>query len=35
MSTITGMPLTGMSGKFHTVWGEFGGFKHTAIVFEY
>ncbi len=25
------MPLTGMSGKFHTVWGEFGGFKHTAF----
>lgn len=24
----TGKPLLGMSGKFHTTWGEFGGFKH-------
>jgi len=35
MSTITGMPLTGMSGKFHTVWGEFDGFKYTdALKYE-
>ncbi len=24
----TGKPLIAMSGKFHTSWGEFGGFKH-------
>ena len=24
----TGKPLIAMSGKFHTRWGEFGGFKH-------
>ncbi len=23
-----GWPITAMSGKFHTAWGEFGGFKH-------
>lgn len=23
-----GYPITAMSGKFHTDWGEFGGFKH-------
>ncbi len=23
-----GRPLVAMSGKFHTMWGEFGGFKH-------
>ncbi|CAI8280978.1 MAG: Uncharacterised protein [Opitutia bacterium UBA7350] len=23
-----GYAITGMSGKFHTAWGEFGGFKH-------
>jgi hypothetical protein len=23
-----GWPVTAMSGKFHTAWGEFGGFKH-------
>lgn len=23
-----GFPITAMSGKFHTAWGEFGGFKH-------
>ncbi|MCC7492885.1 MAG: hypothetical protein IT204_11075 [Fimbriimonadaceae bacterium] len=23
-----GKPLCSMSGKFHTMWGEFGGFKH-------
>jgi len=24
----TGRPMVAMSGKFHTTWGEFGGFKH-------
>ena len=24
----TGTPMVAMSGKFHTSWGEFGGFKH-------
>jgi hypothetical protein len=24
----TGTPIVAMSGKFHTSWGEFGGFKH-------
>ena len=24
----TGKPMLAMSGKFHTSWGEFGGFKH-------
>ncbi len=24
----TGKPILAMSGKFHTFWGEFGGFKH-------
>lgn len=24
----TGLPIVAMSGKFHTSWGEFGGFKH-------
>jgi hypothetical protein len=23
-----GAPVTAMTGKFHTMWGEFGGFKH-------
>lgn len=28
-------PITAMSGKFHTSWGEFGGFKHpNAIKYE-
>ncbi len=28
-------PMLAMSGKFHTMWGEFGGFKHAdAITFE-
>jgi hypothetical protein len=28
-------PMLAMSGKFHTMWGEFGGFKHPdAIKFE-
>ncbi|WP_136464784.1 hypothetical protein [Flagellimonas onchidii] len=31
----TGKPLVAMSGKFHTSWGEFGGFKHKdAILYE-
>jgi len=35
MSTITLMPLTGMSVKFHTAWGEFGGFKYPdALKYE-
>ena len=30
-----GRPLVAMSGKFHTSWGEFGGFKHPdALRFE-
>ena len=30
-----GVPVTGMSGKFHKAWGEFGGFKHPdAIKYE-
>ena len=30
-----GYPITAMSGKFHTAWGEFGGFKHpNAIRYE-
>ena len=30
-----GKPIVAMSGKFHTSWGEFGGFKHPdAIRFE-
>lgn len=30
-----GKPFLAMSGKFHTMWGEFGGFKHPdAIRFE-
>ncbi|GAA3399791.1 beta-galactosidase trimerization domain-containing protein [Paenibacillus hodogayensis] len=30
-----GMPLLGMTGKFHTSWGEFGGFKHpNALRYE-
>ncbi len=30
-----GMPFLGMTGKFHTTWGEFGGFKHpNALKYE-
>ncbi|MBO7329665.1 MAG: beta-galactosidase trimerization domain-containing protein [Lentisphaeria bacterium] len=30
-----GYDFTGMTGKFHTTWGEFGGFKHpNALRFE-
>jgi hypothetical protein len=28
----TGLPLVGMTGKFHTSWGEFGGFKHPSAL---
>lgn len=31
----TGKEYTGMTGKFHTTWGEFGGFKHpNALRYE-
>ncbi|KJF45383.1 alpha-amylase family protein [Draconibacterium sediminis] len=31
----TGKPIVAMSGKFHSAWGEFGGFKHkNAIWYE-
>ncbi|TKG91513.1 hypothetical protein EYV94_21030 [Puteibacter caeruleilacunae] len=31
----TGDELVAMSGKFHTAWGEFGGFKHkNALLYE-
>ncbi|SFS85527.1 Hypothetical glycosyl hydrolase 6 [Zhouia amylolytica] len=31
----TGKPIVAMSGKFHSAWGEFGGFKHKdAILYE-
>ena len=31
----TGQPIVAMSGKFHTAWGEFGGFKHKdALLYE-
>lgn len=30
-----GMDFLGMTGKFHTSWGEFGGFKHpNALIYE-
>jgi len=30
-----GWPITAMSGKFHTAWGEFGGYKHPdALKYE-
>ena len=30
-----GMEFLGMTGKFHTKWGEFGGFKHpNALIYE-
>jgi len=29
------VPFLGMTGKFHTTWGEFGGFKHpNALIYE-
>lgn len=27
-----GKPYLGMTGKFHTMWGEFGGYKHPAAL---
>ncbi len=27
-----GKPYLGMTGKFHTLWGEFGGYKHPAAL---
>ena len=27
-----GVPIVGMSGKFHKAWGEFGGFKHPDAI---
>ncbi|MEI6519858.1 MAG: alpha-amylase family protein [bacterium] len=34
-SRLTGMEFLGMTGKFHTTWGEFGGFKHpNALRYE-
>jgi hypothetical protein len=30
-----GMEFLGMTGKFHTTWGEFGGYKHkNALIYE-
>ena len=35
MPEVKGKHMLAMSGKFHTAWGEFGGFKHPdAIKFE-
>jgi hypothetical protein len=32
---LTGLEFLGMTGKFHTTWGEFGGFKHpNALRYE-
>ncbi|SFS55339.1 beta-galactosidase trimerization domain-containing protein [Paenibacillus sp. BC26] len=34
-SQTLGMPYLGMTGKFHTSWGEFGGYKHpNALRYE-
>lgn len=34
-SRKTGLEFLGMTGKFHTTWGEFGGFKHpNALRYE-
>ncbi len=34
-SRTLGKPFLGMTGKFHTTWGEFGGFKHpNALRYE-
>ncbi|MCC6484340.1 MAG: beta-galactosidase trimerization domain-containing protein [Armatimonadetes bacterium] len=31
----TGLDVLGMTGKFHTTWGEFGGYKHpNALLYE-
>ena len=35
VATLGGMEFVGMTGKFHTTWGEFGGFKHpNALRYE-
>ncbi len=32
---VLGREFLGMTGKFHTTWGEFGGFKHpNALIYE-
>lgn len=32
---VLGKEFLGMTGKFHTAWGEFGGFKHpNALIYE-
>lgn len=31
-AATTGMPYLGMTGKFHTTWGEFGGFKRPEAL---
>ncbi len=34
-ATLDGVDVMGMTGKFHTSWGEFGGFKHpNALRYE-
>lgn len=34
-SRTLGLPFVGQTGKFHTTWGEFGGFKHpNALRYE-
>ncbi len=34
-ATLEGVDVMGMTGKFHTSWGEFGGFKHpNALRYE-
>ena len=34
-AAVSGMDFLGMTGKFHTTWGEFGGFKHpNALRYE-
>ena len=31
-AATTGLDFLGMTGKFHTTWGEFGGYKHPAAL---
>ena len=31
-AATTGKDVVGMTGKFHTTWGEFGGFKHPDAI---
>ena len=31
-TATTGLPYLGMTGKFHTTWGEFGGFKRPVAI---